>query len=239
MWKSFFKQWSTSSFMTMVLPLFIAIPFIGMGLLGIKEDTKFDQTGITATALIGETWVVESEEGSGSYYVGYTFEVAPGEEIYSERQVSSSKWSNYKRGKEFEIIYLPNRATKNRIIAEGGGYGPVWLLFGGISAFFAFIFFLRHYKKSKKFLNLYAHGVKVKAEVISIHESNTTMNDVCFKYLVFKYKDASEEMHTGESKKIHPAEIRYQVGDSIDIFYDPQNPSLYDMDEGWEWKNHS
>jgi len=105
--------------------------FLLVGVLVLRQERLFDAEGLTATALVlTKNSHVEYNRQNNSqetkYDVGYRFATPDGRWIQGSDKVDGRTWRSIRERDLIQIVYLPERPTRSRLVANDPGTGP-WI----------------------------------------------------------------------------------------------------------------
>ncbi len=137
--------------------------FLLVGVLALRQERLFHAEGLTATALVltKNSHVEYSRQNNSQetkYDVGYRFATPDGRWVQGSDKVDGRTWRSIRERDLIQIIYLPERPARNRLLANDPGTGP-WIagalggvLIAGGSLLLGYGFFdtARKHRKDRK-----------------------------------------------------------------------------------------
>jgi uncharacterized membrane protein YiaA len=106
--------------------------FLLVGVFVLRQERLFHAEGMTATALVlTKNSHVEYNRQNNSqetkYDVGYRFATPDGRSVQGSDKVDGRTWRSIRERDLIQIVYLPERPTRSRLIANAPGTGP-WIV---------------------------------------------------------------------------------------------------------------
>ena len=214
----------------------VGTPLLIAGLLVWRSESELARRGVQAEARLVEKAYKSGSGKSGSYLVRYSFQDQRGAQRLGEARVSRKVWKDLPEGSRLPVLYLPERPEKNRL---GGDLGWDWwvlpLVLGFLGLVFApagFVLVFLALRRTLKAMELLRNGVILTGRVLELREDlGTTINGRHPFVLVYGFRGPDGKEHQGQTQHLPQAlEGRWQVGGSVTVICDPQDPSRHEAD---------
>jgi hypothetical protein len=111
--------------------LVCGVSFLLLNVLFVRQERLFHAEGVRATALVltKSTRVIYNQQNGlleTKYDVGYRFTTQDGESVQGSDEVDWRTWKSFQEREPAQIVYLPDRPARNRLVAAHPGAAP-WI----------------------------------------------------------------------------------------------------------------
>ncbi|MBN1580521.1 MAG: DUF3592 domain-containing protein [Anaerolineae bacterium] len=208
----------------------IAVVLIGVGIFfQVREVNRvrlLEREGVVTTATVSGREISESDEGSDTYYVSYTFRVVVDdrwEQIDREESVSYDLYRQSEEGSDIQVVYAPSNPQIARIQAQYvPGRAEYWpIILSGALGLFCLLLVAVFRRQHQNATRLDAEGITTTVTLIDRLESSDS--DGTTYYLAYTVPGLGPIRQV----VIKHTYDRLHNGDAIRLIYLLDNPQVF------------
>jgi len=199
------------------------------GLRELWSERAFRRAMVRTDAVVADrTLERASRDGNPAtrYSVSYRFTTAAGQPAAGGNDVDVEEWERLPPGTRVPIVYHPERPAEARLGGPGVPETPlVMFIIGGVFALIGGVLFGRAAYRTAREYRLLSRGTLVRATVVEVAPTSTSVNRVAQWQVRYRYRDAAGAEHEGSSGILPPARAQaFAPGAPVTVCYDARHP---------------
>lgn len=207
--------------------------FLLVGIIAWINNNTLIQQGVATQAIVADQWRVP-DKGEDDYWIRYRFQDHQERSYQRQTRIDSRLWRQLDEGDAISVHYLPESPDFNRLQAE---LDQQWmaLLFSGLGAGFGGIGWVLvgvAVIQAHRYSTLLTRGRQVTGQVVSVEtDYRVRINHRHPRYVTYRFWGWDGCEQTGRSSFLpRTLEDRWQRGDTLPVYVDPDHPDRHAVD---------